>query len=631
LQIEDYGLQVVRASLAQVCASEPLGSNHSVIRDRIRLFEMAGQMRQIRNNGLVAAVVFAAALLITLGAGLASSGEVARAAPPKPVTLKGVVRNAAGPVAGAVVRVAVTDNKTTSGKDGGFVLRQVDASAAFTVTAWLAGHYVGWASLKPDSPEITAGRPVSITLKAHYVGDNPQYTWFSFNGVEGSASCAICHTQNPEWEADAHSQAAVNPRFLSMYSGNHVDGREGQMTRFSSDGKALPPDPATDFGPGYKLDNPSRAGNCAACHTPLASKISNAQNCGWSGCHTSLTAERSPNGVVPPAPSPLNLTGDAAEGITCDFCHKIGDVYLDKAKMPLPDMPGILSYRLYRPAEGDQLFFGTFDDIPRRDTYLPLLEQSEYCAPCHYGVFGGVVGVGHVGGGVEIYNSYGEWLNSAWSDPDTGKTCQECHMPVADYDYFVFPEKGGQPRPGQLHVHKMPGAADETLLQNSVTLTATAALKGNQIVVDVSITNDQTGHHIPTDAPIRSMMLVVTARDDAGKLLALQEGPALPGWTGDYAGQPGRAYAKILRDDWTGETPTGAYWRPVTIVEDTRLAAFQTDRSRYTFTLPASQAGANVEARLVFRRAFAKLAEQKGWTDPDILMERETIKLSRSK
>ena len=63
----------------------------------------------------------------------------------------------------------------------------------------------------------------------------------------------------------------------------------------------------------------------------------------------------------------MNLTGEAAEGITCEFCHKIGDVYArPKTKLPLPDMPGILSYRMYRPAEGQQLFFGTFDDIPKR-------------------------------------------------------------------------------------------------------------------------------------------------------------------------------------------------------------------------------------------------------------------------
>ncbi len=34
---------------------------------------------------------------------------------------------------------------------------------------------------------------------------------------------------------------------------------------------------------------------------------------------------------------------------------------------------------------------------------------------------------------------------------------------------------------------------------------------------------------------------------------------------------------------------------------------------------------AQVKVRLIFRRAFQALAEQKGWTDPDILMEEAMI------
>ena len=56
-------------------------------------------------------------------------------------------------------------------------------------------------------------------------------------------------------------------------------------------------------------------------------------------------------------------------------------------------MPGVLSMDIRRPFPEDedryQLFFGTFDDdnVPEEDTYLPLLEESQFCAPCHFGVF----------------------------------------------------------------------------------------------------------------------------------------------------------------------------------------------------------------------------------------------------
>ena len=120
------------------------------------------------------------------------------------------------------------------------------------------------------------------------------------------------------------------------------------------------------------------------------------------------------------------------------------------------------------------------------------------------------------------------------------------------------------------------------------------------------------------------MILQVQATDAEGNLLPLRDGEMLPDWTGDYAGQPGRYYAKILEDEWTGESPTGAYWRDIRLVEDTRLAAFATDVSQYTFAAPADGT-ITVEACLVFRRAFQQLMEWKGWDDPDILMEEETV------
>jgi hypothetical protein len=174
----------------------------------------------------------------------------------------------------------------------------------------------------------------------------------------------------------------------------------------------------------------------------------------------------------------------------------------------------------------------------------------------------------------------------------------------------------------------MPGASDEKLLQNAVTLKSAARREGARLQVEVSVTNDQTGHHVPTDAPIRSMILVVEALDATGQRLSLSQGPVNPTWAGNYAGQPGKSFAKVLKDEWTGETPTAAYWRPVSIVEDTRLAALATDTTRYTFDLPAGQA-AQVQVRLLFRRAFQALSALKGWTDPDILMEEATLQVAK--
>jgi hypothetical protein len=338
---------------------------------------------------------------------------------------------------------------------------------------------------------------------------------------------------------------------------------------------------------------------------------------------TASNSEEVPYGI-----SPTNLTGVAADGIACDFCHKIGEVYLDpETQLPYSARPGISSMRLYRPEEDQQLFFGTFDDVLRRVSYLPLEEESAFCAPCHYGQFGGVAGSHNVAGGVEVYNSYGEWLNSPWSDPESGATCQECHMPPVENKYFVFPEMGGYERDYKpVTNHLMPGVNDLELMQNAVSMQADAEVVDGALIVEITITNDQTGHHVPTGVPYRHMILLVTVEDSEGNIQPLKSGAVLPEWMGDYSGWPGTYFAKILKDEWSGEYPTAAYWRDISLVEDTRIAAFETAKSQFVFEAE-NEGPYKVDVQLLYRRAYQLLMEQKGWTDPDILMEEAIIEV----
>ncbi|MCC6805646.1 MAG: carboxypeptidase regulatory-like domain-containing protein [Anaerolineae bacterium] len=540
--------------------------------------------------------------------------------------VSGAVVDANGPVANAIVQFRGTPIQTRTDSHGTFTLTGVDTSKPFTISAWADGYYVGWTQL--DAGTVA---DATVTLRPLPIVDNNEYQWFTHNGVEGSAACAACHREYREWQADAHAQSATNERFLTVYTGEDVNGQRGQVTQWGLTG-ALPPNPDKPYyGVGFQLDYPNRAGNCATCHTPLVSTEPNNQNCSWSGCHTDLTIERS-RGVIGQPAIPTSAHGVSAEGITCEFCHKIGGVIVDpETKLPLPDMPGILSVRLYRPMdESEDVFFGTLIDITANDTYLPLQSESQFCAACHYGVFGGVVGAGEVTGGTVIYNSYGEWLDSPYSDPVTGKTCQDCHMPESSANWAVYASMGGLARDYvPMYDHTMLGVTNERFMQNAVTMTGTAQRVDGGLQVEVTIVNDQTGHDVPTDTPIRSMLLVVEARDADGNLLTLIEGSVNPDYSGSYAGQPGKTFAKVLCDDWTGETPTAAIWRPVTVVEDTRLAALASDTTAYTFDLPADEA-ATVDVRLIFRRAFANLARQKGWNDPDILMEQMTLTIPAS-
>jgi hypothetical protein len=180
----------------------------------------------------------------------------------------------------------------------------------------------------------------------------------------------------------------------------------------------------------------------------------------------------------------------------------------------------------------------------------------------------------------------------------------------------------------------MPGAADVDLLQATATLDIQAERSGDQVRVSVQVTNSGAGHHVPTDSPLRNMILLVQAIDADGQPLTLLAGPVIPEWggvgdpaDGYYAGQAGVLYAKILADAFTGETPSAAYWRPTRLVSDNRIAALDSDTSVYTFAVPAASTGITVEARLIFRRAFIDLMRLKGWDTPDILMEQQTVVL----
>jgi hypothetical protein len=204
-----------------------------------------------------------------------------------------------------------------------------------------------------------------------------------------------------------------------------------------------------------------------------------------------------------------------------------------------------------------------------------------------------------------------------------------------DYDYFVLPEQGGLIRDrNRIFSHRMPGAADETLLQNAVSMDLSAQDEHGELLVTVRITNDQTGHHVPTDTPLRHLILLVEASDAQGNPLALISGPVLPEWCGQgdpeagyYAGLPGTAYARILQELWTGIYPSGAYWNPTRVLSDNRLAAFATDSTSYVFALPTDGGPVTIKATLLFRRAFIELMDQKGWDVPDIIMEQQDIQL----
>ena len=589
-------------------------------------------------------------LLLLLLISLCFGAVVAVFAWPQPATasVSGIVVNADGPVEGALVRVQTTANHTYTDEGGGFTLEGVPVDEAVTLVAWAEGYIFGWTEASGGEEDV------GIELHPHNRVDNAVYDW------EPSENCGECHPSYAEWRRDAHSQSAVNVRFLTMYNGTDVEGNRSRNSNYYT-GLPRTRDPEDPyFGPGFKVDFPKRDGNCASCHTPMASKLDADNSCGWNGCHMQETSDASDE--LPDGVSPNEAVGVAAEGISCDFCHKIGAVsfYTDTLH-PDPAMPGILSLTLYRPKSGEDLLMGTVDDVARpKDSFNQLHRESAFCAACHFGV----------NDETEIYNSYGEWLESPYSDPDTGQTCQNCHMPEAprltsgmeslvqtaawlertsgrtlpaglgelakqsQRSYFVYPEKGGLFRElDQIHLHDMPGADDEEFLRSAISLQSAAEIEGAEIVVNTIVSNTGAGHHYPTGSPLRQVLLVVRATGGSGSELTLVEGETLPEWAGNVAGSAGQAYAKILRDTLTGEEPTYSHWRLVELAEDTRIPALSSKNGTFRFALPDGASGQggddiNIEVQLIYRRAFQQLQEWKGWTDPDVLLASDELRIA---
>lgn len=280
--------------------------------------------------------------------------------------ISGTVLDASGPVSGATVRIQATSIETATDEKGQFALAS-DAMTPVTVSAWKHGYY---SSRAVEIAAPTEG--VELTLHRYQTEDNPAYEWaLPFDEDPSVATCSECkaHIVEP-WMENAHAGAALNPRFLSMYLGTDLLGSQSPETEYgySKDYGRFPLRPTVDetyFGPGYKLGFPYTEGNCGACHIPGA-------------------ALDDAYGV-----DPLTVEGADQFGVHCDYCHKVADVLLDPAtSMPYQNMPGVLSSDVRRSFENEDgevvaLFFGPLDDpnVDEGDTYLPLIQESAFCAP----------------------------------------------------------------------------------------------------------------------------------------------------------------------------------------------------------------------------------------------------------
>jgi hypothetical protein len=462
--------------------------------------------------------------------------------------LQGQVCTRHQPLAGATVRLKGSADAVKTDSAGRFVL-PLGLASTRRVTAWKEGHFIAGAPLDAN--------PFLLTLQPLPQEDNKAYKWVASGpDPKGRHNCANCHADiHREWRHSGHARAATGRHFRDLYAGTA----------------------------GWSLleEHPLGAGVCAACHAPTVP-------------------------VGDPARFDLTrVSGVAAEGVHCDYCHKVagdgaGQFGLSHGRYKL---------KLLRPTEG-QLFFGPLDDVDRgEDAYTAFYKDSRYCAACHEGIVFGV----------HVYSTYSEWLDSPARQ--NGLHCQDCHMKPTGRMSNIAPGKGGIERdPWTLGNHRLFAGSRADMLRKCLRLSATLTRQDARSRAEVTIRVEGAGHRVPTGFIDRHLILVVEGLRHDGKAVAALSGPKLPAAAGpELAGRPGWLYAKLLRDE-QGRSPV-PFWREAAEPTDTRLHPGRSERVVFEFPPDVVR----LRLRLLYRRFWQEVVRSKGWPDRDIVVVERVV------
>ncbi|MBF8296619.1 MAG: hypothetical protein HW389_3164 [Bacteroidetes bacterium] len=158
--------------------------------------------------------------------------------------------------------------------------------------------------------------------------------------------------------------------------------------------------------------------------------------------------------------------------------------------------------------------------------------------------------------------------------------------------------------------------------------------------VSVAITNATAGHHVPTDQPMRNLILLVKATNVRGKTLTYTGGGKIPYWggqgdpaEGNYEGLPGKGFAKILEErnpqyvsssksELQKQISPSPQWRIINIQQDNRIPALATDISGYAFQVRSEDLPVTLKTELIYRLTFKNWATMKKWDLKDIILAR---------
>lgn len=257
------------------------------------------------------------------------------------------------------------------------------------------------------------------------------------------------------------------------------------------------------------------------------------------------------------APTTL-VTGDlelqrpiSREGITCDFCHTVAGVDMEKTP-PFDLKPGPVKRGpfAYTKVQGHEA------------AYSPLHRTSPLlCASCHEFTNAR---------GVAVLSNYSEWKDGPY--PALGVSCQDCHMALVPGTPARMAGPGGSQR--VVNLHRLVGGSSMSQLARGLDLRIeSVAASGGSAEVAVVVTNAAAGHSVPGGLATKTLVLAVGTESADGKLENRQE----------------RLYRRELKDE-KGIVLKGVadmFLKAATIATDTRIKPKESRRERFTVTVSA--------------------------------------------
>ena len=265
------------------------------------------------------------------------------------------------------------------------------------------------------------------------------------------------------------------------------------------------------------------------------------------------------------------------QGVTCDFCHTVKDVDLDRGWSPFLVEPGPVKrgpFAYAKPFKGHEAEYSALHRAK------PLL-----CAGCHEF---------KNGNGLLVLSTYSEWKLSQYSG--RGISCQDCHMALVPGSKVKEGLEQGTAGVRVVNLHRLVGGTSLGQLNRGVDLKfESVAASGTSASVRIAVSNSGAGHRIPGGLPTKSLVLVVCAVDASGAAGTTQE----------------RVYRRELRNSKGSPLHDLAeiFLNAKSEGEDTRLKPSETRTER--FTVPLSQGSRAVLARLEYRDASAAGAPPK--------------------